>query len=106
MPTLFVALLSFFKTRASLQAEILALRDQLLVLQRCTRSRRLRLRMSDRILWVWFIAAVARLASVTSDHQTGDGHRLESERVPLVLDVEESDPKGPTVRAARDLATD
>ena len=57
MPTLFVALLSSlrtcFKTRASLQAEILALRHQLLVLQRCTRSRRLGLRMSDRILWVW-----------------------------------------------------
>jgi len=41
-----------FRTRAALQAEILALRHQLLVLQRSRRERRLRLRIWDRTLWV------------------------------------------------------
>jgi putative transposase len=57
MPTLFWALLASlqtgFKTRAGLQAEILALRHQLLVLQRSARGRRLRLRPGDRVFWVW-----------------------------------------------------
>src|SRR5205085_2899477 len=42
-----------FQTRAALQAEILALRHQLLVLQRSSRSHRLRLSRADRFLWVW-----------------------------------------------------
>jgi putative transposase len=42
-----------FQTRVALQAEILALRHQLLVLQRSSRGHRLRLRFSDRVLWVW-----------------------------------------------------
>jgi hypothetical protein len=42
-----------FRARAVLQAEILALRHQLLVLQRSSRGRRLRLRWADRVLWVW-----------------------------------------------------
>src|SRR5438552_17078781 len=41
-----------FRTRAALQAEILALRHQLLVLQRSRRERRLRLRIWDRTPWV------------------------------------------------------
>src|SRR5207247_2368853 len=41
-----------FRTRAALQAEILALRHQLLVLQRSRRERRLRLRIWDRTAWV------------------------------------------------------
>ena len=41
------------RTRAALQAEILALRHQLLVLQRSTRSRKLRLGVADRLVWVW-----------------------------------------------------
>jgi hypothetical protein len=36
-----------------LQAEILALRHQLLVLQRSARAHKVRLTASDRILWVW-----------------------------------------------------
>jgi hypothetical protein len=39
------------RTRASLQLEILALRHQLIVLQSCNKKR-LRLRASERILWV------------------------------------------------------
>jgi putative transposase len=42
-----------FRTRAALEAEILALRHQLQVLQRA-RSRQLRLTRVDRVLWVWF----------------------------------------------------
>jgi transposase InsO family protein len=53
--SLFVALLallaSSFRTRAALQAEILALRHQLAVLQ-ASAPRHLRLKRSDRVLWV------------------------------------------------------
>src|SRR5580700_1187066 len=42
-----------FRTRAALQAEILALRHQLLVLQRTSRGHRLRWGRADRLLWVW-----------------------------------------------------
>src|SRR5260370_31326583 len=42
-----------FRANAVLQAEILALRHQLLVLQRSSRGHRLRLCWADRILWVW-----------------------------------------------------
>src|SRR5258708_3253400 len=57
MFTLFVSLLSSvracFRSRAALQAEILALRHQLLVLQRSSRGHKLRLSSADRALWVW-----------------------------------------------------
>ena len=42
-----------FRTRAAIQAEILALRHQLLVLQRLARAHKVRLTASDRFLWVW-----------------------------------------------------
>src|ERR1700688_3997443 len=55
MSSLFVALFalvtSSFRTRVALQAEILALRHQLAVFQK-NAPRRLRLRRSDRLLWV------------------------------------------------------
>jgi len=55
MSSLFVALFalaaSSFRTRAALQAEILAFRHQLAVLQRKP-PRRLRLHRCDRLLWV------------------------------------------------------
>jgi putative transposase len=50
---LFSSLRSSLLSRAALQAEILALRHQLLVLQRSTPGRRLHLRPADRIFWVW-----------------------------------------------------
>jgi putative transposase len=57
MFTLFASLLFFvpacFRTRAALQVEILALRHQLLVLQRSSRGHKLRLGSADRALWVW-----------------------------------------------------
>jgi putative transposase len=56
MFTLFVSLLfsmpTFFRPRLALQAEILALRHQLLVLQRSRRGHKLRLGSADRALWV------------------------------------------------------
>lgn len=41
------------RTRVALQAEILALRHQLLILQRRNQKQRLRLSVADRIFWVW-----------------------------------------------------
>jgi transposase InsO family protein len=43
---------SLFRSRASLQAEVLVLRHQLLVCERQYRGQRLPLRASDRLLWV------------------------------------------------------
>src|SRR5438132_6313059 len=43
---------SFVRSRASLHLEVLALRHQLLVLER-SRPRRLRLAKADRWLWAW-----------------------------------------------------
>src|SRR3984893_11946814 len=42
-----------FGARVGLQAEVLALRHQLLVLQRHNQKRRLQLSAFDRLLWVW-----------------------------------------------------
>jgi putative transposase len=57
MFTLFVSLLfsvpACFRTRGTLQTEILALRHQILVLQRANSGHRVRLRATDRRLWVW-----------------------------------------------------
>ena len=55
MFTLFVTLLfsmpTCFRTRATLQAEVLALRKQFLVLQCSNNRHRVRLRIADRPLW-------------------------------------------------------
>jgi hypothetical protein len=51
--SLFSSARQAFQTRAALQAEILALQQQLLVLQRPSRGHRLRLSRADRFLWVW-----------------------------------------------------
>ena len=53
MLTLFLILRDSFRTRLVLQAEILALRHQLLVLRRAGRGRRLPLCWADHVLWVW-----------------------------------------------------
>jgi hypothetical protein len=50
--SLFSSIRQSFRTRAALQAEILALRHQLLVLRRSKRDRKLRLGVADRLLWV------------------------------------------------------
>ncbi len=56
LPVLGIFLATFrdwFRARAGLQAEVLALCHQLLVLQRRNQKRRLQLSASDRLLWVW-----------------------------------------------------
>ena len=50
---LFSTLRKSLRSGAALQAEILALRHQLVVLQRSTCGCRLRLRAADRVFWVW-----------------------------------------------------
>ena len=47
------SLLTGLRTQAALQAEILALRHQLIVLQRTQKKKRLILHAADRWLWVW-----------------------------------------------------
>src|SRR2546425_1165020 len=47
------SLLFGFRTQAALQAEIVALRHQLTVLQRTQKPKRLMLNRTDRWLWVW-----------------------------------------------------
>src|ERR1700674_1019018 len=49
---LLTSLFSIWRTRAALQLEILALRHQIGVLQRGSRTRP-RLRTADRLLWAW-----------------------------------------------------
>jgi putative transposase len=51
LKSIFAGLASTLRTQASLQVEILALRHQVVVLQQ-TNKKRLRLRTSDRILWI------------------------------------------------------
>ena len=53
MLTLFSCLRDWFRGRAALQAEILALRHQLLVLKRSSSGQKLRLGWADRVLLVW-----------------------------------------------------
>src|ERR1035437_10093050 len=63
-----------FRTRASLHAEILALRHQILVLQRSSRGHRLRLARADRLLWVWLVL-----------QRSSRGHRLRLARADRLL---------------------
>src|SRR5215831_9962955 len=51
--SLFYSIRQGLRSRAVLQAEVLALRHQLLVLQRSNGSHRPRLSFTDRLLWVW-----------------------------------------------------
>jgi putative transposase len=51
--SLFSSLLDSLTSRAALHAEILALRHQLLVLQRTNPKHRLRMRALARVFWVW-----------------------------------------------------
>jgi putative transposase len=51
--SLFHSIRQGLRARAGLHAEILALRHQLLVLQRSKRSHRVQLGVADRVLWAW-----------------------------------------------------
>ena len=95
MSPLFIALLalvaSTFRARAALQAEIVALRHQIAVLQQSA-PRRLRLRQSDRLLWIClsrFWPGWRRWLRILKP----DG-RLASESVCALLDPQIAPPSG------------
>src|SRR6478672_6678000 len=54
---LFNSLLIGLRARSAMQAEIMALRHQLIVLQRTQKPKRLVLNRGDRCLWVWLSRA-------------------------------------------------
>src|SRR5262245_28742775 len=89
------------RSRAALHLEVLALRHQLQVLQR-SRPRRLRLATMDRWLWAW-------LARSWSEWRTAlvivkpDGHRLASQGLSPIMDLEKSAARRATARPARSL---
>jgi hypothetical protein len=51
--SLFYSIRQGLRSRAALRAEMLALRHQLLVLQRSKRSHKVQLGVADRIVWAW-----------------------------------------------------
>jgi putative transposase len=72
------SLLTGFRNRAAMQAEIIALRHQLIVLQRTQKTKRLILGRSDRCLWVWLSRLWSRWRSalIIVKHETVIGwHR-------------------------------
>ena len=52
LPVLFLVY-DLLRSRVTLQAEVLALRHQILVLQRGNQKRRVKVSPADRLLWVW-----------------------------------------------------
>jgi len=71
------SLRSCLSTRAALQAEILVLRHQRLVVQRSTRGHRLRLKPADRVFGVWLSRLWEWLAFGGESCKAGDNYRLE-----------------------------
>jgi putative transposase len=97
------SLRSSLRSRAALHAEILALRHQLLVLQRSTHGRRLCSRTADRIFWVWLSRLWQgwRLSLRIFKPETVIAWK--SERIPLVLDMEEPSTQWSAVRTFREI---
>ena len=87
-----------FRSRAVLQAEIIALRHQLHVLQR-SRPRPRRLACADRTLWVWLLRA-------WPGWRARNGRRLASARLSTVLDMEVAASCRPPGRVSRDPVAD
>ena len=98
MPALVSLLTIFrdsFRTRVALQAEILALRHQLLIFQRKNQKQRLRLSVADRLLWVWLSRVwtdwrsalrIVKPETVIAWHRKG--FRLYWSSVPLICFLE------------------
>src|SRR3989441_11456129 len=76
----------YFRTRSDNQLEILALRHQIVVLQRKTPKPKLK--PTDRRLWVWLSQCWASMALCAFDRETDNSRRLAPSRVSLVLDLE------------------
>ena len=89
MSSLFVAFFALiaatFRTRAALQAEILALRHQLAAFQK-NRPCRLRLHRFDRLLWVVLYRCWAKLATMSRDGSARHGSPLAPPSFRLALD--------------------
>ena len=90
MLTLLFSLRDCFRARAALQAEILALRHQLLVLQRSNYGHKLRLGWAESSPVGLALTVVQRLAFGIGPCQTGDCHRLASPGISPLLEMEES----------------
>ena len=63
-------------TRIALQAEILALRHQLLVLHRKNQKQRLRLSLAGRLLWVLALPYLAGMEVGPPHREIRDRHRM------------------------------
>src|SRR5438132_2895987 len=91
----FIALLalvsSTFRARAALQAEIVALRHQIAVLQQSA-PRRLRLRQSDRLLWLWLSRFWPGWRPLAAHPEAGHIGPLASEGVCALLDPQIAPP--------------
>jgi hypothetical protein len=81
------SLLRSLRTHAAMQAEILALRHQLIVLQR-TQNKRLVLYPAGSVVLGLALTAVAWLAFRAYNRQPRNRSELAPSRLPLVLDVE------------------
>src|SRR5262245_25298079 len=81
------SLLTGFRNRAAMQAEIIALR-QLIVLQRTQKTKRRILGPCDRCLWVWLSRLWLRWRSALIIVKREADHRLASSGIPVVLDLE------------------
>lgn len=85
--SLLFTLFSCFRTRLTLQVEILALRHQVAVLQRA--RKRPSVQALDRLLWVWLSRVWGAMALSIGHSQAGDSDCLAAERVSTLLDLEE-----------------
>jgi hypothetical protein len=80
---------SRLKSRASLEAENLVLRQQVIVLSRKSRSR-VRLRNIDRLIFVWLYRFFPSILKFNRHSQAGDGDPLAPARLPSLLALEVS----------------
>jgi hypothetical protein len=80
-------LIGLFRSRASLEIEILALRHQLNILRRKSPKRPI-LGSIDRLVFVGLYGLAPDVLSALGNYQTGNRHSLAPHRFPLVLAVE------------------
>src|SRR5262249_22642295 len=84
------SLLTGFRSQAVMQAEIIALRHQLIVLQRTQKTKRLILGSGRSLSLGLALTLVVALALCPDHCQTGNRHRLASSGISVVLDLEDS----------------
>src|SRR5271169_647181 len=86
---LLAAIRSLRWSRAQLQAEVLALRHQRLVLKRQCASRRVQFQTSDRVLWSWLSRLWPGWRQRTPPRPPGDRGPLAPTGLPPVLALEQ-----------------